>query len=254
MLHARGDSWLVSSVLSSRHGFSTRLGGVSLAPMDSLNLGLSTGDMRENVLTNRERAAEALGLPGGVALVGQVHGTDVAEVTESGPDRETADALWTRRSGQAIGILVADCTPILLEDRRTGTVAAVHAGWRGAVAGIAARVVQTVVREAAIDPGDLVAVLGPGIGSCCFEVGPEVVEALEVVPGGSAGLWHVPPGKERAHVDVAGISARFLASEGVSQVHLSGLCTACDPGRFFSHRRDRGQTGRMMGAIACRVP
>ncbi len=254
MLHSWGDSWLVSSVLTTRHGFTTRLGGLSQPPLDSLNLGLSTGDEREKVLINRKMAASALGIPGPVTLVGQVHGTDIAEVTAAGPDRDTADALWTRLTGQAIGILVADCTPILLEDRRTGTVAAIHAGWRGAVAGIAARTVQTLVREAASEPGDLVAILGPGIGPCCFEVGPEVVEALEVVPGGSEGLWHLPPGKGRAHVDVSGISARYLASEGVGQIHQSGLCTACEPGRFFSHRRDRGRTGRMMGAIACRVP
>ena len=120
------------------------------------------------------------------------------------------------------------------------------------MAGIAARTVQTLVREIGSDPRDLVAVLGPGIGPCCFEVGPEVVAALAVVPGGAGGLWHVPPGKTKAHVDVAGISARYLVSMGVTEMVVTGPCTACEPELFFSHRQDRGQTGRMMAAIACR--
>jgi len=251
-LERLGKSWLVSPRLQACHGFSTRLGGVSAPPMDSLNLGLSTGDDRSRVLENRRLAASALGLVAPPVLVNQVHGVDVAEVTEAGPALERADALWTRTPGVSVGILVADCIPILLEDRRSGAVAAVHAGWRGAVAGIAARTVQTLVREIGSDPRDLVAVLGPGIGPCCFEVGPEVVAALAVVPGGAGGLWHVPPGKTKAHVDVAGISARYLVSMGVTEMVVTGPCTACEPELFFSHRRDRGQTGRMMAAIACR--
>ena len=254
MLDHRGESWLVSQALNSRHGFSTRLGGESPEPHTSLNLGLSTGDATERVMRNRERACRSLELPSPIHLVHQVHGVEVLEVTRFPIQGAFADALWTREPGVTVGVLVADCTPILIEDRRNGTVAAIHAGWRGAVAGVAARTVQALVREAGSKVEDLVAVLGPGIGPCCFEVGDEVIESLKGVPDGPAGLWHVPNGKERAHMDVPGISIRHLSSAGVQDIHPSGLCTACDPVRFFSHRRDRGLTGRMVAAIACQIP
>jgi YfiH family protein len=242
------------------HGFSTRAGGVSKPPFESLNLGGKWGDDMEAVSENRRRLAAALGVGGQVYAARQVHGVKVARV-RAGDDpaalaRLEADAVYTSDPGVPLGVYVADCIPMLIADRRTGACAAVHAGWRGTVAGIAPAAVRTLVRELGSRPADLSIALGPAIGPCCFEVGTEVVAAFatalsdfpdaEVVlpsPRGVPGKWHV---------DLKGANRLMLVAAGVPEeaIDAGPECTFCDRERFFSYRRDREQTGQLMGVIA----
>lgn len=229
--------------LQSRHAFSTRAGGVSEGAYGSLNLGLSSGDERERVLMNRERFRRAGGFTGPLHVCHQIHGAVVHQAPlEPGTQ---GDALVTDRPGVAIGVFVADCVPLLLEDRGTGAVAAVHSGWRGT----AQRVVQatvTAMRERGTDPADLVAAIGPSIKGCCYRVGPEVVAALGSFPEPGAFMRSE---EDRSFVDLQEANRQLLAEAGVGEVHVSGMCTHCDHEHFFSYRRDGARSGRMIGAI-----
>ena len=214
-----------------RIAFSDRHGGVSDAPYDTLNLGLFVGDDEGAVWENRIRVARAAGFAADdVALARQVHGADVAEVDEgaAGVVGE-ADVLVTERTRAPIGILTADCAPVILEGR--GRIGVIHAGWRGVVgeaveAGLAA--------VGAVDR----AWVGPSIHACCYEVGPEVVDAFE-----AKGLSVV----EGSRVDPGRAAAELLRRAGVEEVFVSDVCTFHDE-RYFSYRRD-GTTGRQ-GAFA----
>lgn len=230
--------------LNSRHAFSTRPGGVSEGPFASLNLGLSSGDDRERVLANRERFLEAASFGAPFTLLHQVHGAVVHEA--SAPTGTQGDALITRESGRPIGVFVADCVPILLEDRRTGAVAAIHAGWRGTASRIVQEAIKALTVRYGSRPGDLVAAIGPSIGACCYQVGREVVEALSSLPTPSTIVHDVPEGPK---VDLQEANRQLLAELGIGTIHVSGLCTACDPSLFFSYRRDGERSGRMLAAI-----
>src|SRR5436190_19291938 len=164
------------------HGFSTRAGGVSAAPFDTLNLGARWGDLPANVAENRRRLRRAFGVAGPLCVARQVHGAAVVRV-RAGDDPAAiasveADALVTGDAGVAVGIFVADCIPALIVDPRTGAVAAAHAGWRGTVAGVLPAAVRALAAEFDARPDDLRVALGPAIGACCFEVGAEVVRAF----------------------------------------------------------------------------
>ena len=215
--------------------FSARLGGVSRAPYDTLNLAVRVGDERADVIENRRRAAAAAGFDAErLALAIQVHAADVLDV---GPDHAgvlgEADGLYTATPGPVLAILAADCAPVVLWGERG--VAIVHAGWRGLVAGVVAKGVERV--------GEVHAVwVGPSIHSCCYEVGPEVVAAF-----GAAGL----PAHDDSHVDPGEAAGAALRAGGVENVVVSDVCTACDE-RFFSYRRD-GVTGRH-GAFVSLLP
>jgi len=237
---ARGDGW--------KAAFSTRLGGVSAPPYDSLNLGLATGDDAEAVLRNRFAFAAAAGVSGHDLVVpGQIHGTTVAEVG-SGERGHGAlggagviartDGLLTREPGLPLFLSFADCVPVLLvAGRPARAVALVHAGWRGMLAGIVAQAARAVA--AAGEP--VAAVIGPSIGPCCFAVSPDVGEAFGTA---FAGTWRA------GHVDLWEAARRQLAAGGfaAADVVTSGLCT-CHDHEFFSHRREHGGTGRQ-AAIA----
>jgi polyphenol oxidase len=245
------------------HGFSTRAGGVSEAPFDALNLGGKWGDEPAAVSENRRRLAAALGVGGPLYTARQVHGGKVARV-RAGDDPEAlarveADAIYTSDPGVALGVFVADCIPMLIADRRTGACAAVHAGWRGTVAGVAPAVVRVLGRELGSRPADLSVAMGPAIGLCCFEVGTDVVAAFvaalsdfpdaEVVmpsPRGVPGKWHI---------DLKAANRLLLLGAGVPEeaIDAGPECTCCDRERFFSFRRDRDRTGQLMGVIA-RLP
>lgn len=208
--------------------FSDRNGGVSDAPFHTLNLGLFVGDDEGAVWENRIRVGKAAGFDADdLALAKQVHGADVAAATEGGMVGE-ADVLVTELGGRAgrpvIGILTADCAPVVLESRSRAGIA--HAGWRGVVGGAV---------EAAVDSVGEVerAWIGPSIHACCYEVGPEVIEAFR-----SKEL----PVAEESRVDPARAAAVLLRRSGVADVVVSDICTSCDE-RYFSYRRD-GLTGR----------
>jgi polyphenol oxidase len=206
--------------------FTTRRGGVSEGPFASLNLGLWTDDATERVRENRARV-ERLGR-GRIAQAHQVHGTRVIEARAdrngAPPD---ADGQVTAARGVAPMVLTADCLPVALVAPEG--VAMLHAGWRGLAGGILSEGVQALRGAGA---SRIAAAVGPGAGPCCYEVGPEVHAAL-----GTSGRT----------VDLKAIARDRLEAAGVDEVHDCGLCTMCDPERFFSHRRDGGVTGRQAG-------
>ena len=243
---------LLSSALLAGfpHGFSTRRGGTSREPFDSLNLGGSVGDDAASVQANWRALSEVTGL--GFARVRQVHGSRVVIARASTPPDEEADAIVSLGPGVAACVAVADCVPILIGDPRSGAVAAVHAGWRGTLARVAARAVEALAREAGAAPGDLLAAIGPAIGPCCYDVSPDLAQYFRDDLG--ARVADVRTGGCR--VDLWLANELVLRQSGVcrERIEVLGRCTACEPGAFFSHRRDRGRTGRQVGFIAPASP
>lgn len=241
------------------HGFSTRTGGVSEGRFATLNLGARWGDQPAHVEENRRRLLEAVGAPSPLYVARQVHGARVVRV-RAGDDpasvgSQEADALITGDAGVAIGVHVADCSPVLCFDARRGAVAAAHAGWRGTVAGVAPAVVRALREELGSRPEDLQVVLGPAIGPCCFEVGADVVAALEQALGGPHEAVVSPsprgtPGKWHASLNAA--NRLLLERAGVAPDAIWTLphCTSCEPDRFYSYRRAGGPTGQQMGVVA----
>jgi YfiH family protein len=232
------------------HGFTSRAGGVSEGPFQSLNLGLKWGDARENVLENRRRLLAAA-RSSALYLAAQVHGARVIPV-RAGDDpatiaREQADGVCSDVAGIAVGVYVADCVPVLLADPRTGAFAAVHAGWRGTAAGIMAAAIDTMAGAYGSAPADLRVALGPAISACCFEVGAEVATAF--------GPWPAAIIEEegrKPHVDLRLVLREQARAAGVppGSIDASAACTKCDPeGRFYSYRRDASLTGQHVGFI-----
>jgi YfiH family protein len=219
-----------------RVGFGTRVGGVSEAPYDTLNVGVLTDDSDAAVVENRGRLAAAVGTPPSEVPIGlQVHRAEVAvhdspqvpsPYVEPGTALEEVDGHVVRRPGLAPLVLTADCLPVALAG--PGGVAMLHCGWRGLAAGIVARGADLVEARAAA--------LGPGIGPCCYEVGPEVLDAFADLGEGIA---------DGRMLDLPEVARRLLARAGVERVESAGLCTFCEAELFFSHRRDHGRTGRM---------
>jgi YfiH family protein len=206
--------------------FTTRRGGVSEGPFASLNLGLWTDDDPDRVRENRARV-ERLGR-GRLAQAHQVHGARVVEAEPGrGGDPLDADGQVTAARGVAPMVLTADCLPVALVAPEG--VAMLHAGWRGLAAGILAEGAEALRAQGA---SRIAAAIGPGAGPCCYAVGDEV---------------HAAFGTSGRTVDLKAIARARLEAAGVEEVHDCGLCTMCDPERFFSHRRDRGVTGRQAG-------
>lgn len=236
-----GIRWLQAELPGAEAAFSTRVGGVSAPPWDSLNLGLLTGDRTADVHENRQRLAAALGqAPEAVAIGRQVHGAELAEHRrrqEPAPyalpgscEPPEVDGHHTAEPGLALLVFVADCLPIAVAGDRG--VAMLHGGWRGLAAGIIAAGVGAVDGRAAA--------IGPGIGPCCFEVGPEVIAAFEPLGPGLA---------EGRMLDLPQAAERLLREAGVERVEVSDLCTRCNPELFFSHRGQGPETGRQAGLV-----
>ncbi len=215
--------------------FSSRLGGVSESPFDTLNLGRLTGDDSERVLENRRLLCEQVGVvPAELAFNRQVHGARVREAAPSASGKP-GDAVWSDVPGRALLVFTADCLPVALA-RSSGSpaLALLHVGWRGLLAGI-------VERAAVLLGESFDAVIGPGIGPCCYEVGEEV-----------AAPFRAAFGRDIVHgrrLDLWSSAERALRAAGAGRVERTDLCTACRPDLFFSHRRDGERTGRQ-GAIA----
>ena len=221
--------------------FTTREGGVSEGPYESLNLGILTDDDPACVSENRRRAAAEAGVePERMAMGWQVHGTDLKEWTAPPPDRAYAepgdkdldrvDGHLTRERGIGLLVLVADCYPVALSDGEQ--VAMLHCGWRPLAGGIV---------EKALERFDALpaAAVGPGIGGCCYEVGDEVLEAFAGIDGAASGRM----------LDLRRVIESKLQAAGVSEVQHDDHCTSCEPELYFSHRRDHGVTGRQAGII-----
>jgi YfiH family protein len=218
-----------------RAASSLRPGGVSGGAYASLNLGGHVGDAPEQVAQNRQKLAEALGLPAEPTWLEQVHGNRV--VRADAPDSLTADAAYTRAPGVVCAVMTADCLPVLLCARDGGAVAAVHAGWKGLAGGV----IEAAV--AAMDSQALLAWLGPAIGPEAFEVGDEVREHfLRNGAEFAVGFQEAEDGKWLA--DIYQLARIVLGRLGVAEVYGGGWCTHSNPDDFFSYRRDR-VTGRM---------
>lgn len=250
--------WLVATGV--RHAFTTRRGGVSGGAYESLDLGHSTcgltatapaGGDQSAVAENYRRVIAALGCVGRKhAWAHQVHGRAVFEVSDANSDMHPhADGLVTASAGIVISIRVADCVPVLLADRRRRCIGAVHAGWRGIAANVVAATIEAMRQTHGIAPSDLVAALGPCIGVEHFEVGEEVAAALADAGLADAVRGPATPGR-KFHADLHAAAELQLRRAGVQEIDNPRLCTYADAGDFFSHRRDRGVTGRMAALIA----
>jgi polyphenol oxidase len=228
-----------------RAAFTTRRGGVSAAPWDSLNLGAHVNDAPAAVAANRARLRTLLALPAEPAWLQQVHGVAVADLDTATPGGApaTADAAVTGGAAHACVIMVADCLPVLFASRDGRRIAAAHAGWRGLAAGV----IESTVRALGVEAGDLTAWLGPAISQWHFEVGEDVRAAFVSVDAG-AEAYFAANSRGRWQADLVALTRRRLAALGVSDVHGGNWCTFADRERFFSHRRD-GRGGRMAALI-----
>ncbi len=269
--------FLTSRLLTAEgvvHGFSVRTGGVSRGPYASLNLGRGVGDEPAAVDENLRRLAEAAGLDGprafasahqvhGDRVVGAAGGAPLTEIfppsagTEAAPPEQDAsvraDAVVALEPGVAAAVRVADCVPVLLYAKDRGLAAAVHSGWRGARASIAGRGVRALQHVSGADPSRMLAAVGPCIGRCCYEVGKDLASLFRSLFGPLAA--DDPETTARPHLDLRFCVESALREAGVREelIEHAGGCTSCDISACFSHRRDRGITGRHLAFVASRV-
>jgi polyphenol oxidase len=251
MLHARS-----LALPGIRHAFFTREGGVSSGLYATLNAGIGSDDMAANVAENRARMATALGVsPDHLLTAYQIHSPDVVIADAPWPpqQRPRADAIVTRRPGLAIGVSTADCGPVLFADAHAGVVAAAHAGWRGALAGVIEASIGAMEGIGA-QRARILAALGPMIRQPNYEVGADVIDKFLAEDRRNAKFFAPSARNGHALFDLAGFIAERLRRAGVAQVEDLGLCTYADPARFFSYRRATHRAeadyGRHVNAIA----
>jgi len=230
-----------------RAAFTLRMGGVSAAPFDSLNVGAHVGDAGAAVTENRRRVRAQLRLPAEPLWLEQVHGIEVADLDaacgRASAPHLTADAAIARRAGSVCAMQVADCMPVLFAARDGCAVAAAHAGWRGLAAGV----LEATLARLAVAPAGLIAWLGPAIGPAHFEVGGEVRAAFLAHDAAAAAAFTANT-RGRWQCDLNALARRRLSAAGVTAVFGGGWCTYSDPLRFFSYRR-AGRCGRMAALI-----
>ncbi len=230
-----------------------RGGGVSDPPFQSLNVSFAVQDDLEGVRTNRRLMAESVGWdPSLIVSAGQVHGRHAVAVGKAnigGGDLPDTDALVTDEPGVLLLLKFADCVPIVLWDPVRRVVGLAHAGWRGTVLGTPAAALELMVERYGTRPSDVLAGIGPSIGPCCYEVGPEVVAAAGKAFAGADVLQRDPSGK--AHLDLWGANTESLMRVGVPEENIATarICTRCHSDVFFSHRGSGGRTGRF-GMVA----
>ena len=257
-MHAFPVSWLEPDWPAPpmvRAVMTTREGGVSQPPWDSMNLGDHVGDVPEHVRTNRARLASQLHRP--AVYLHQVHGSEVVALTPVSPNGVQADACWTTHPGLACTIMVADCLPVLMCDASGQWVAAAHAGWRGLAGENGQGVLEALMADLPLSGvvSDVLVWLGPCIGPKAFEVGPEVKDAFDDGSQEVDALFTpLPDGKFLA--DLAGLARWRLKRLGLTKIHGNNSqpqwCTVSQVPLFFSHRRDSralGQSGRMAACI-----
>ena len=259
-----GVTYLTSALLSHAagisHGFSTRKGGVSKAPWDSLNLGVSRGDELEDVRENYRRFCAVIGTDEKrVVLSQQEHLDNIRLVTEE----DVGKGLWRKRDYTHIDALLcntpniplvifsADCGIILLHDPVTRSIGAVHAGWRGVAQGIVHKAVLAMQETFGTDPANILAAIGPAIGQCCFETDEDVPTAMRKALGDVVEPFIVKKGA-KWHLDLKSINAHWLTSAGVDPQHIDicDYCTACNPELFWSHRKMGNIRGAQIAMIA----
>lgn len=246
--------------LSVPHGCSTRVGGVSPAPYDSLNMGFTVPDDPAAVWENRRRFAACLGQENLTWYLSMTHGKEVAriDVKPPVPDAKVtaprplypADACITNVPGVPLNLTIADCVPVFFHDPKTRSIGLAHAGWRGTVAGIVKETVAAMSSAYGSRPDDVLVGVGPSIGPQKFEVGPEVVsEFRQAFPQNPELIVEGEGGKALIDLWRANCLMAFAAGVPEANVVVSGWCTVSHPELFFSHRRDRGRTGRLLAGI-----
>lgn len=246
--------YTASDAIDYPHGFSTRSGGVStLSHLASMNFTASTGDSEENVAENYRIFLSALGLePSSRVSSHQIHSAKVRYVTEADRGREfdDCDGFVTDRSGIALVVKTADCVPILLADSKAGVIAAVHAGWRGTVNGIAPVAIDEMVKLGATLENIRVAV-GPCIHACCFEVQQDFVDAVTAIRGKAFADAHIQRRGEGRFADLLSMNVALLNEAGIApeQIDAHADCTCCTPMLYHSHRATHGKRGVMAAAI-----
>lgn len=223
------------------HGFFGRAGGVSTGPFSSLNMSYRVGDDRSAVDENWRRVGALIGASSPMAMVNQVHGNEIHLATsERVGERPQGDGMVTAEPGIMLGILTADCVPVLMFDTEARVAGALHGGWRGTIAGIATRGIRSMVAAGA-DPKRIRVALGPSIGWCCFEVGTDVAQRFEREVEGVAP--HLRPGRPgKAYLNLRSILADQLQRAGVraDAIIKAGPCTRCDAEHYFSRRAAGG--------------
>ncbi|WP_281888098.1 peptidoglycan editing factor PgeF [Paenibacillus sp. YYML68] len=276
-IHRKGDNgceWLELEPFQRAYpfasaGFTTRRGGASEGDFDSLNCGLHVADAPEAVVENRRRLAEALQFPFETCTYAeQVHGKEIEVVTRAkagaGNDsRERAlqakDGFVTNERGVYLHALFADCVPLYFIDPIKKAVGLAHAGWKGTALGIAAALVETMSAAYGTKPRDVRAAIGPSIGSCCYEVDDKVIHRMERVlsdsatEGASASYYEeLPDGKYK--LSLQQVNRQIMIKAGIlpSHIEISHLCTSCNTHTFYSHRKEKGRTGRMAAWIGLR--
>jgi polyphenol oxidase len=234
-----------------RHGFLTRAGGVSRGVFESLNCGYSSGDQVDRVEQNRTLALARLGGPAGsLCTVRQVHGTEVvvARTPEPGRPSRRADALVSDRPGITLGVLSADCAPVLFADPEAGVIGAAHAGWRGALAGVIEATVRAMGQLGA-RPARIRAAVGPCIGRTSYEVGPDLQRQVLAEDRTSTSLFEPVADSDRLLFDLKGYVLRRLVRAGLEHCQTLGADTFADEARFFSARRTRKAGGERFGLL-----
>lgn len=237
-----------------KHAVASRHGGVSPAPFASLNMSTSVGDTPENVRENRERVARLLATSARDLVIAALsHGTSVKVVGKEDKGRRipATDALVTAEPGIALFMTFADCVPIIVYDPVRRAVGLVHAGWRGTAAGVLERTIHTFQECFGTRPEDLMVAFGPAIGPCHYEVGPDVLETFRRF--GKVPVVARPSADGKVFLDLVATNREQAAALGVRRFLHAGICTACRTDLFYSHRGERGRTGRF-GVIVMLAP
>ena len=249
------ESFTTSPNIKTAHAFTTRHGGVSSGVYATLNLGLSHGDDPGCLKENYAIISRALNIPNGSFVYSkQTHGTHIRLVTSADscqpiyPSTYEADGMLTMDSGLALVVFTADCIPILLHDPTCGVIGAVHAGWRGTVAGIAGAAVKKMTQEFGCDPANIKAAIGPGVSKCCYETGADVASAMRAALGASAETCLEPFG-EKYKTDLKEANRLQLLRAGLCDIHVSSECTSCSNHKYWSHRKTDGPRGSQAAII-----
>lgn len=255
-----GVKYLKSDILSVKHGFATRIGGVSSeAHTATLNLAFGRGDERETVMENLQLFSDALGVaPESVISRHQIHSPKVVYADEKMRGEgyfidtdEACDGYVTDREGVALGVKTADCVPILFEDKAAHVIGAVHAGWRGTASGIAAECVRKMC-ELGAEVENIRAAIGAAIHFCCYEVGEDFYRSVAELVGEDTAREFIREHNGHLHADIVGMNRKLLLDAGLcdNNIDICEYCTACEPELFYSHRYSHGLRGTMLSVIS----
>ena len=234
------------------HGVFMRYGGVSPKPWASLNMATSVGDSRESVFENRKRITNCLTLDeGSIFDVWQVHGTNIVHAAKSrklDQPHQKADAIITNKPNVTLMMLFADCVPIMLYDPENNAAALVHAGWKGTVNGVVSETVKSMQKYYGCNPKNLFACIGPSICIDHYEIGKEVADKVSSAFENTEQIL-VTKGRN-LYMDLKTANRIILNKHGIKRIQDSKICTACNTGNWYSHRAEKGKTGRFAAIIS----